>query len=37
MRRHLIETLERAAPTGPVPTGVGRLAIGNTFIVGAQA
>lgn len=36
MRRHLIETLERVVTAGPVPTGVGRLAIGNTFIVGAE-
>ena len=35
MRRHLIGSIEAAGPTGPVPTGIDRLEIGNTFVVGA--
>lgn len=37
MRQHLVHTLEQPQSGGPVPTGVGRLAIGRTFVVGGQA
>lgn len=36
MRRHLIGSIEATGTTpGPVPTGIDRLEIGNTFVVGA--
>lgn len=37
MRRHLIQTLGHAHGSGPDATGVGRLAIGGTFVVGQAA
>ncbi|MBA2672827.1 hypothetical protein, partial [Ramlibacter sp.] len=37
MRHHLIETLQTAQHGGARPTGVGQLAIGNTFVVGGRA
>jgi hypothetical protein len=35
MRRHLIGSIESNGAPGPVPTGIDRLEIGNTFVVGA--
>ena len=38
MPNHLVTLVDAAAATdsGPIPTGIGRLAIGSTFIVGPQ-
>ncbi len=38
MPSHLVTLLDDGGVTdpGPIPTGIGRLAIGSTFIVGSQ-